>query len=590
MKRTEFTPHHYADWRASVEKALGGAPIDKLVTKSPSGLARAPLYQETDYPSAEAINGLPGQYPFTRGTHGTRDTHNAWRIGARVTPGRKGYDNASILADLEGGVSALIVDFSYADELPALPHLLKGVMANILPLYLAGAHYGLDAAAALSAYWQEALGDATQAQGGFNYDPLGTMVAHKHDYEMEALPRLIALGALHEHVDLMTASGIAYHNAGADDVQELGFALAAYIDYMRALTMAGLDVAHAFAKTTMTLSAGTDFFMNIAKCRAARRLMARAAKAAHVSYAPRLYMETSEAQLSLADIWVNILRATIGACAAALGGADMIVVAPCSTLSEGDNELTRRIARNTQLILQEESHIGHVIDPAGGSWYIDALSDHMARQAWALFQDIERQGGMGKAISSGFVADILSTTRTHMRDKVNKREAPLLGVSAFPNLDEALLTPRRNVYKGREGMHRPAQPFETLRFAAQSVKPKVFLATIGTQAEFSLRANFAAALYAVGGIDALMGEGGEDVAAIADAFRKSGAKIAAICSTDALYEDYARPLAHALSGAGATHIALAGTFTTLQVDDLIFTGCDAYGFLQKMHGILGLTE
>jgi len=286
---------------------------------------------------------------------------------------------------------------------------------------------------------------------------------------------------------------------------------------------------------------------------------------------------------------VNILRATVSSMAAGIAGVDMMSVAPCTATSISDNELTRRIARNTQIILQEESHIGRVADAAGGSWYVEALTQDLARQAWALFQEIEAGGGLAVALAKGDMGAAIENQRTAYRKSVDLRVKPLVGVSEFPNIDEAPLNERPHHNAGGLGAYRFAEDFEALRMAAQKSKPKVFMACIGDTASFTPRLNFAANLYAAGGLHAVNGKGGTDIDAIVQEFSQSNAKIAVICGSDKDYETHAADLAQALHAAGTQHLALAGKAREITaIDDYCYAGGAALSLLSRIHEKLGL--
>jgi methylmalonyl-CoA mutase len=351
---------------------------------------------------------------------------------------------------------------------------------------------------------------------------------------------------------------------------------------LRALEATGMDAAEALSKITLTLAADVDFFATLAKIRAARVLFANIAAAVGApDTPPQIHAETSLRAFSDVDPWVNILRTTSAAMGAGIAGVDMLTVAPCTASSATDNALTRRIARNTQVILQEESHIGHVADAAGGSWYIENLTQQLAESAWAEFQKIEAAGGISSA--GEMIENALTEARAAFDADVDKRAMPLVGVSEFPNLDEAPLP------AGGDNGYRLSAAYEALRHAAQKAKSKVFLANIGEMASFTPRANFAANIYAAGGLHAVSGDGGTNAAVIAEAFKKSTAKIAVICASDDDYDAHAANVATALKAAGATHIALAGKpRDNDDIDGYCFAGCAALSFLKDIHKTLGL--
>jgi methylmalonyl-CoA mutase len=562
----EFGAPSQSDWLRAVETALRGKSIDSLNSTELAGFERQPLYTEANSQTAADQAGLPGFAPFTRGAAPLNNKFLPWHIAQRIIIGRKGADNTAILTDLAGGVSALVLDFSAQDlDTKGLDALLADVMLDIAPLSLASANADT-ARAVLELLDKSGIGDV----------PLYLNLS------ADDAASLVDLTTERPSARLMTANGAAFHAQGAGVPQELGWMLAELTEGLRALEAAGMDAAEALSKITMTISADVDFFATLAKIRAARVLFANIAEAVDApDTPPQIHAETSLRAFSDVDPWVNILRATSAAMGAGIAGVDMLTVAPCSATSASDNALTRRIARNTQVILQEESHIGHVTDAAGGSWYVESLTQQFVESAWVEFQKIEAAGGLSAAGDT--INAALAEARAAFDAAVDKRAMPLVGVSEFPNLEEAPLA------TGGDNGYRLSAAYEQLRHAAQKAKPKVFLANIGEMASFTPRANFAANIYAAGGLHSVSGDGGTDAQAIAEAFKKSNSKIAVICAGDDDYEGHAAEVAAALKQAGATHIALAGKPRDIDdIDAYCFAGCAALSFLQEIHKTLGL--
>lgn len=368
------------------------------------GFTRAPLYWETQ--------GERAAPPPTAA--------KLWGIAQRITPDARGANNASVLADVEGGVNILLLDFAQCKTLPdtaALQKLLHGVMLDAVRLSLAPAQYGVAACTA----------SAPLAPTHYNYDPLGAHILHEAELTNEVAKLLELANA---DASLMTANGAAYYAAGANIVQELAWAFASIAEYLRTLTQNGLPPTDALPRITLTLAADVDIFATLAKCRAARLMYASIAAAIGATAPLQIHCETSLRGLTNAEAMVNILRGTSAAMGAGLGGADVICVAPATAASEQDSTLTRRMARNTQLILQEESHLAQVADPAGGSAYIESMTQDLANKAWGEFQSIEKNGGMWQAVAGGEIAATLTTQRTkYAADN-------LVGVSIFPNAAE----------------------------------------------------------------------------------------------------------------------------------------------------------
>jgi methylmalonyl-CoA mutase len=410
------------------------------------------------------------------------------------------------------------------------------------------------------------------------------------------------------------ADGRPYHEAGASEAQELAAMLATLVAYLRACEAAGLRPRAAFAKIGLGLAADADMFLTIAKLRAARKLVARIAEACGASHAVdklHLAATTSERMMARRDPWVNVLRTAVACAGAAFGGADAITVLPYTWAMGQPDAFARRIARNTQLVLQEESALGRVMDPGHGAWFIETLTEDLAKAAWQLFQAIEAKGGMGAALESGFVqAETAKVAEARARDIATGR-FELTGVSAFPQLAEDGVKVERHpvaepVVKGGTSVaplpaRRLAEPFERLRDAADAhlartgKRPRVFLASLGDLAAHSARSTWVRNFLAAGGIEAIAGAELHNSADAGKAFADSGAPIACICASDQVYAELAEATAGALKAAGARRVLLAGrpkdqepTLKAAGVDTFIFAGCDAVATLAGLQEALGV--
>ncbi|HKN95618.1 MAG TPA: methylmalonyl-CoA mutase family protein, partial [Pseudonocardiaceae bacterium] len=366
---------------------------------------------------------------------------------------------------------------------------------------------------------------------------------------------------------------------------ELGCSLAAAVAYLRALTDAGMDVDAAAGQLEFRYAIGADQFLGIAKLRAGRRLWARVTEVCGVrpdARAQRQHAVTAPAMLTRRDPWVNMLRTTVACFAAGVGGADAVTVAPFDSAIGRSNDFARRIARNTQSILLEESRLAGVIDPAGGSWYVETLTDQLAQCAWSVFTDLERAGGIVAALESGALADRLAQTRRVREANIATRADAITGVSEYPNLAEPDVPRAPAVPEPTGGLpvFRYAEPYESLRdrsddmLAATGRRPVVFLATLGPVAAHTARASFAANLLQAGGIETPSGP--------VDDFAASGARVACVCGTDRAYAEHATETVDALRAAGAVRVLLAGAEGTGGADDYVHRGCDAIAVLHRI--------
>lgn len=343
-------------------------------------------------------------------------------------------------------------------------------------------------------------------------------------------------------------------------------------------------------------AADADQFLTIAKFRAARRLWARVAQASGAATdgsAQRQHAVTSAVMMTSRDPWVNMLRTTVACLAAGVGGADAVSVQPFDSALGLPDAFARRAARNTQSILLEESHLARVIDPAGGSWYVEQLTDELAHAAWAWFQEIERAGGQRAALATGLVGERIAATWAERSKALAKRREPITGVSEFPNLAEQPLVrePAPAAPGGGLPRVRRAEAYEALRdrsdaqLAAHGARPLLFLASIGTASAHTARTTFAANLFQAGGIATTAVEA-TDPAAFAEAFTASGARVACLCSSDQMYGEHAEAVATALKAAGARRVLLAGrpgeqreALLAAGVDEFVFAGGDAVAAL-----------
>lgn len=307
---------------------------------------------------------------------------------------------------------------------------------------------------------------------------------------------------------------------------------------------------------------------------------------------------TSPAMMTARDPWVNMLRTTIASFAAGVGGADAITVLPFDTVLGMPDDFARRVARNTQALLIEESHLAHVIDPGGGSWYVESRTDALARAGWEVFTAVEREGGIARALTSGSLPGRLERTWATRRDRIAHRRDPLTGVSEFPNLHEDVpgRAPHPDGTADRDGglpVHRYAEVFEVLRDRADRAgeRPRVFLAVLGQLAQYTARSTFTTNLFHAGGVDVVTGPGGTDPDEIAAAFRESGTPVAVLASGDDVYAEHAAPVAAALREAGATRVLLAGkakAAPAADVDEAFAVGGDAAGLLENTLDELGV--
>ncbi len=652
-----FPPASLERWRERVVRDLAGAPTERLVTRTLDDLEVQPLYTREDLPDPDAA-GFPGAPPYTRGDRLLGNAPRGWGIVQEVWGDDLAAAAAAAREEVEGGATGLLLRLGPgglpAEDVEALDRLLERLPLAEVELFLdAGGAFG-PAAALLSALWQRRGYSPETARGGFGADPLGALA--RDGRLPRALPAALAeLGALGAWTD-RTFSWVAacsvgshpYHDAGASRPQELGFAVATGLEYLRALTAAGLDLRAAARQITFSLSVDAELFAEVAKLRALRRLWGRALElCARASggplpeRGPAIHARSAARMLTARDPWVNVLRATTAGFAAAVGGASRITLSPFDAAARTPSAAARRLARNTQTILQLESQLHRVIDPAGGAYAIEAQTEALARAGWEVLQAVERAGGMGAALASGWVRAEVDAVAERRARAVARRKQAIVGVSEFPLQGEPPLpaeppAPRRLPQVARAAaqraslwdspdpqealraafagatlaaapqdgarveplpLRRLAAPFEALRArsdawrAARGAAPRVFLASLGPLAEHGARTAWITNLLAAGGVEAVApsADGWLEPQAAATAFSASGASEAIVCGTDARYAELLAALVPALRAAGARRVTVAGAPGEREaadraagVDGWVHLGQDVLAFLVEL--------
>lgn len=613
-----------AEWRALVDKALRGGDFERrLVSRTADGLAIRPLYRRQDTGGIDWP--LPGSAPLTRGAT-PAGARQGWDIRQRHAEPDPATANAGLIEDLAGGVTSITLGIE-APGTAGLPYhqadiarALDGVRLDACPVHLDAGEYTPDAAGSLMAVWRAAGLAPERMRGGFGYDPLSTLAATGSLYH--PLPKALAIAAdlvatalTMPGVSALAADGHRWHAAGASEAQELAAVLATLVAYLRAAEAKGIGPAAALPRIAVSLAADADQFLGVAKLRAARRLVWRLADACGAGDAASrvsVAAVTAERMLARRDPWVNMLRTTMASAAAAMGGADAITVLPFTWALGRPDAFARRIARNTHLVLMEESGLGRVADPAGGSWYVERATAELAATAWQAFQAIEARGGLGAALASGWwQGEVLRVAEARAKAIATGRQE-LTGASAFPRLGDdgveaaAWPAPLAADLPGARvaptPLRRLAEPFEALRDKADlharrtGRRPTVFLASLGPLAAHSTRTTWLRNFLAAGGIDA--SGGGDGFTSSTDAgraFAGSGETVACLCSSDAVYGELAEATASLLKTAGAGRLYLAGrpreqevALEAAGVDGFIFAGIDAVATLARLQEELGV--
>ena len=608
----DFPAATEADWRKLVDGVLKGAPFEKLVGKTYDGLAIQPIY-----PRATGVVALAGRAPAS-----------PWQIMQRIDLPDPKTANAQALHDLENGATGLALVFAGANGArgfgleatqDSIAALLDGIFLDAgIAIDLNIGPQSRMAAPWIADYIKAKGVDPAACQIRFGLDPVGACAvwgSSPHPWEdiAPAVTGLIkTLAADGFKGPFAVADGRVIHDAGGSEAQELAYALATAVLYLRVLEWAGIALEDARGMIYARLSADADQFLTMAKFRALRLLWARVEESCGLAPKPLfIAAETAWRMLTQRDPYVNMLRATMATFAAGVGGADAITVLP-HTLALGlPDAFARRAARNTQLILLEESNLAKVADPAAGSGGIETLTQQLCESAWALFQEMERAGGAFAALRQNVIQPKVKATSAARQASIGRRREVLTGASEFPNLHESRanvldVTPAAAEPYGKPTIKfsalvplRLAEPFEALRDKSDAIlnetgsRPKVFLANLGTPADFTARATFAKSFFETGGIQAVDMPGSSDPAALAAAYRASGASLVCLCSSDKVYATQAEAAARALHAAGARHIYLAGrpgeheaAYRAAGVGEFIVAGGDALKTLQDAYARL----
>lgn len=638
-----------AEWERLAATALKGAGVEKLVRRTLDGIAIRPLYTREEAAGLARSLGAPGAAPFVRGAHGGGP---GWEIRPRVAHPDPAQANAIMLHELERGAGSLQLALwgggsgpgTVVLDLAGLERALLGVHLDLAPAALDAGPRPAEAAALLLALLERRGHEPATVRVAFNADPLAAALRGGPDpeaglAEATALARLVH--AQWPEATSLLADGRPWQAAGATPAQELAATLGAALAYLRSLEAAGLPLEQAAGQIGFSLAADADLFLSIAKLRALRRLWGGVLCQAGIEAAMarmRLHAETAASMYGRRDPWVNILRGTVACFAAAMGGADSITVLPFDHGLGLPSRLARRLARNTQLILQEESNLGRVLDPAGGAWFVETLTEELAQRAWALFRELEAAGGMLAACRAGMPQGWAAESwAARARDIATRRE-PLTGISEFPDLHELPVEPETWDAAGlladagarlasaeaagsfdellaaaRAGKvvalrappsglaplpsHRLGEAFEALRDRSDAARardgqrPRVFLANLGPLAQHTVRATFAKNLLEAGGIETVWSEPLTDPERAAELWRQSGTRVAALCSSDEVYAELAAPVAQALAAAGCEQVLLMGkpapALQAAGVGLFVHVGRDMVEILTGLHDRLG---
>ena len=561
---TEFPPVPTEKWEEVITADLKGADYErKLVWRTGEGFNVRPYYRAENLEGIQFLGSQAGEFPFVRGTR----THNRWHVHQTVAVECPKEANAEALKLLNSGVDSL--GFSIAKEgftAADLDELLREISIPAVELTFCGVQMGNVAGLVLDKLEKEGL--MADAHVAFCIDPLVKGLSQKGDFCspdgekcFAKIVSLIERTREYKHIRIVTVSAGIFSNAGSTIVEELAFALSAGNDYLARLTDAGVDADTAARKLRFSFSVTSNYFMEIAKFRAARMLWANIVK----GYAPAkncackmmIHARTADWNQTVYDPYVNMLRGTTEAMSATIAGVHSLEVTPFDAAFENPTEFSKRIARNVELLLKNESHFDQVVDPAGGSYYVESLTQSIAAEAWKLFLEIEEKGGYTEAYKAGFIAERIKASAAAKDKNIATRRQILLGANQYPNFTEVAgkeITAESVTRKQAEGNvlvpYRGAMAFEEMRLHVDrsGKEPKAFMLTCGNLGMARARSQFSCNFFACAGIKVIDNTYFKSIEEGVKAALESKAQIVVVCASDDDYAEAAPKIKELLCG------------------------------------------
>ena len=574
----QFAPVTPEEWRAKAEVDLKGADFEKkMVWRTNEGFNAQPLYRSVDIADLKQTKSLPGEFPYVRGTRHNND----WKVRQNIDVDDVQAANAKALEILNKGINSIGFHMHGGDV--DLKELLKGIDLPACEInIMCCPKCALSYAKQIVEICKE-NGCEDTFVGSIAFNPFKRTFKHGEPFPGDIVAMATELMNTVKpvaHLRVLSVDSLALNNAGAYIYQELGYALAWGAEWMAMLTEAGFTADEVANRIKFNMGVSTVYFMEIAKFRAARELWALIVKqfnpANDYSCMMNVNAETSRFNQTIYDSYVNLLRSQTEAMSAALACVDSIVVTPFDAPYKESDDFSERIARNQQILLKEESHLDKVVDPAGGSYYVEMLTKNLAEQGWKLFLDVEDKGGFKAALESGDIINAVNATAKERFDKVAKRREQLLGTNQFPNFtekaaDKADACKECNCHcscnhEETEGAvtlntKRLATQFEEIRLATEHAAntPKVFMLTIGNLAMRLARAQFSDNFFACAGYELIDNNGFKTVKEGMDAAMEKKADVVVLCSSD---DEYAALIPEAVKELnGRAELVLAGPET-----------------------------
>ena len=603
----QFPPVSTEEWKAKVEADLKGAPFDKkLVWRTNEGFNVQPMYRAEDIASLNTTDSLPGEYPFVRGTR----VENDWLTRQEIVAETAKEANEKALDVLTKGVTSLGFKVKEATS-EELQTLLAGIDVAAVELNFSTCIKKAETFATVLVAYLKEKGLETKFRGSIDFNPLKKALKHGVAFNGDAVA--IAKNILEAVKDVpalkvLSVNSVMLSNAGSYIFQELGYAMAWGAEWLTLLTDAGVDAATVASRIKFNMGVSSDYFMELAKFRAARMLWAQIVKQYGVedeACKMTVHAITSSYNQTIYDAHVNLLRSQTETMSAALAGVDSITTVPFDNAYQTPDDFSERIARNQQFLLKEESHLDKVVDPAGGSYYVETLTVSIAAEAWKLFLAVEENGGFFAMVGNGEIQKAIRETSEKRHTDVARRKEILLGTNQYPNINEMAAS---KIAKGAgcgcgcgcgqeesgEGLPtaRAASDFEALRLAteAASNRPKVFMLTIGNLAMRLARAQFSTNFFGCAGYEIIDNLGFETVEAGVDEALAKGADIIVLCSSDDEYATLAPEAYKYLAGRAEFVVAGAPACTedlkAVGINDYVHVRCNVLETLRDFNNRL----
>ena len=611
---SEFPPVGTAQWEEQIAVDLKGADYEKrLVWRTNEGFPVRPYYRGESLPELDYLNMAPGEFPFVRGKN--KDANN-WQVCQDICVKDAGEANAKALDAIARGADA--IGFSIcgkgAEQNIDVTTLLKGICSGCTPLHF---DVGVNSLAVLEAVMKDAESKKCGREGvsgSVFFDPFGRLpicgcFGSNKEFMAKTVFYSMDLAKDLKEFRVIGVNAAQFQNAGSTLVQELAYALAIGKEYMSLLTGANYSAAFAASKMHFRFAIGSNYFMEIAKFRAARLLWANIVKAFDPDCGDAAYMyihgETADWNMTVYDPYVNLLRTTTEAMSGAVAGVDSLWVQPFDAAYRSPDAFSERIARNQQIILKEEAYISKIVDPSAGSYYIENLTASIAENAWNLFLEIEDMGGYITAMMLGFIQGQVKESAAKRRAAIATRKETLLGTNQYANTGEFM----KDQIKGyrcavsctEEKMVEPIEPFrlgeeiENMRLKTESSgrRPKAFMLTIGNLAMRKARASFACNFFSVAGFEVVDNNGFATVEEGVEAAVAAKADIIVLCSSDDEYPTLAPQAVAAAKDKGI--LVLAGypkaileELKAAGIENFIFMGQNVLEALEKYQKMLGI--